>query len=101
METDLEQSKNEAAELREVISECKQQIEANKVLVEQLLTERQTTNELREALSKSEGRESKLTETLEEDAELERFRIEEKRWEEYHELQYYRAIENERKQWEA
>ena len=73
----------------------------NRNLTEQLETERQTLNELREALERSEARESELTEALEEKgAELERYRAEEERRAETRELQYYRALENEREKWE-
>jgi len=108
LEAELERSKNEAAELRDRISELEQQTEnmsaeaaTNRNLTEQLETERQTLNELREALERSEARESELTEALEEKgAELERYRAEGERRAETRELQYYRALENEREKWE-
>ena len=109
LEAELEQSKDEAAQLRDRISECERQTEAARTeaankddLEEQLEEERQTTNGLREALTRSEGRESELTEALEEKgAELVQLRVEEGRREEARELQYYRSLEAEREKWEV
>jgi hypothetical protein len=106
LEAELEQSKNEAATLRDRISECECQIETmgaeaatNEVqsgLVEQLEAERRTSDELREALARSEGQKSQPKE-----AYLGQLRVEEQRREEARELRYYRALENEREKWEA
>jgi hypothetical protein len=66
-------------------------------MAEQL--ERRTLNELREALQRSESRESELTEVLEErEAETQRRRQEEERQREARELQYYKALEAEREE---
>ena len=117
LEAELEQSKNEVARLVDRVSEYEQQLETARTeaaktavisdetqnsLAEQLEAERRTSNELREALQRSEGRESELTEALKEgEAETQRQRQEEERQREARELQYYRALEAERKRWEA
>ena len=95
---ELEQSKNESAEPRNRLSKCEQQIEST---LSQLETERQTADGLREALTRSESRESELTYALEKEEGLERLRVEEEQREEARELQYYRALELEREKWEA
>ena len=94
LEAELEQSKNEVAKLTDRVSECEQQLEAARTeaaktaitsgsetqsgLAEQLEAERRTSDELREALQRSESRESERTEALEEkDAAAQRQRQEE------------------------
>ena len=113
LEAELERSKNEAATLRDRVGECEREIESMSAettaanedqseLAGRPEAERRTSDELREALARSEGRESELTEALErEEAELERLRADEERREEARELRYYRALETEREKWEA
>ena len=100
LEAKLEQSKDEAATLKDQIDECERTRAARDELAAKLESEQRTSAEFREALTRSEGRESELTAGLEE-AELERLDAEQSRREEVRELQYYRTLESERKKWEA
>ena len=58
--------KNEAAELRNRLCKCQQQIEST---MSELKTELQMANGLRETLTRSESRKSELTKALEEKEE--------------------------------
>ena len=96
--SELEQSKNETAELRNHHSKCEQQILST---ISQVETEQQMADGLCEALTRSESCESELTDALEEKEEgLERLHVEEERQEETEELWYYRALEWEHEKWE-
>ena len=106
LEAELEQSKNETAELKDKVEECRRRNEAvsegRDGLAEQLESERRAAAELHEALTRSEARESELTDSLgEKEAELERLSAEEKRREEARELQYFRTLQTEREKWEG
>ena len=84
LEAELEQSKNEAAELKDQVEECRRRNETvsedRDGLAEQLESERRAAAELHEALTRSEARKSELTDSLgEKEAELERLSAEEKR----------------------
>ena len=95
-EQQLETARTEAAKMA-VTSD-----ETQSSLAEQLEAECRTSNELHEALQRSEGRESELAEALEErEAETQRRRQEEERQREARELQYYRSLEAECERWEA
>ena len=99
MGAELEQLKNEAAELRNRLSKCEQQIEGT---LSQLETEWQMEDGLREPLTRGESGESELTDALEEKEEgLERLRVEEERREEARELWCYQGLELECEKWEA
>ena len=106
LEAELEQSKNEAAELKDQVDEHRRRNETvsedRDGLAEQLESERRAAAELHKALTRSEACESELTDSLgEKEAELERLSAEEKRREEARELQYFRTLQTEREKWEG